>query len=132
MSLLHPYKPPTPGSGHHDVPQPLDWFDGNPKFAVGGLVGHRKTLSHNMSSHDYKVHWAGFPSSQDSFEPRAELMKSIPDDVLDYEAANHLAAPYKVHLLKPVPGVPLDVSPGVPPAPSRQSKRLQGKKLLAA
>ena len=68
-------------------PPPLVGRDGEERWIVEALVGHRQT----NRTRQYLVHWLGFPKEFDSWEPRHVLLEDVPDLVEDYEAAHSLA-----------------------------------------
>lgn len=76
-SSRHPFPPPPP---------PLVGRDGQERWIVERLVGHRQT----NRSRQYLVRWLGFPKEFDSWEPRQVLVEDVPDLVEDYETQHSL------------------------------------------
>jgi len=89
VSLIKLFKPPTLESGQiimHSNPPPLDWLEKAPMFVVDKLVGHRVASQGGRKWVEYKVRWAGYDESQDTFEPRESLLQTICDTVDAYDA----------------------------------------------
>ena len=76
-----------------EIPQPLDWLEGNPEFFIDHIVAHRLLKSGKKTKVEYLVRWAGFDDSHDSYEPRGITppgQHNIFDDYDDVHNINHI------------------------------------------
>jgi hypothetical protein len=95
VSLLRPY---TARPGDTAYPPPLKFEEGCPVFEVEAIVGHRlrtatvkkgrKQISKQVVSH-YLVHWRGWSSEHDTWEP-ARNLSGAKDIVEQYLTAHQL------------------------------------------
>ncbi|KAG2986560.1 hypothetical protein PC120_g23801 [Phytophthora cactorum] len=91
-----------------DGPPPIVDAAGDIRWIVERIVAHgdppRVSRCHRDLAHDvphvrrYKIHWFGFPPEEDTWEPRANLLRDVPDVVQGYEfklvATNNTADQY--------------------------------------
>ena len=83
-ALLTPYTPPiTPGQAVSFRPTP-EIIDDTEHFEVEYLTDFKMMRRKPF----YKVHWAGYPSFDDSWEPLANLLPTAEEAVRDFHAAN--------------------------------------------
>ena len=94
----HTDDPETKGSRFvRDGPPPLVDSFGDPRWIVDRIVDHRdskkknsRLRNHRSNDREFLVHWLGYPSESDTWEPRLKLLEDVPDLVADYEASLHL------------------------------------------
>ena len=86
VSLLQQYLDPHVFPGAKPVPQPLDWLDSIPVFAVEGIKDHTVLFSGGKRSVTYLIKWAGFDDMYDTWEPENHVRQAIPALLDNYQA----------------------------------------------
>ena len=70
-------------------PPPLQWLEGEPLYEVESLLNHREVKRGRRRDLEFLVHWKGYPSEHDSWEPRSNLL-TCNQLIRDYKSANGL------------------------------------------
>ena len=94
VSLLQQYLDPHVFPGAKPVPQPLDWLDSIPVFAVEGIKDHKVLFSGGKRSVTYLIKWAGFDDMYDTWEPEKHLRQAIPAMLDNYQATHAIPRIY--------------------------------------
>jgi len=82
-ALLTPFTPPsTPLQVADSTPPPPIIVDDEPEYEVEAIVGHKTMRKRKF----YKVHWTGYPSCDDTWEPLANL-DHAKAAIAEYEAS---------------------------------------------
>jgi hypothetical protein len=83
-ALLSPYQPPsTPDQSLAHAPPPAIIVDDVPEFEVDSVNGFKMMRKRPF----YKVHWKGYPSYDDTWEPLSNL-DHAKDAIADFHAAH--------------------------------------------
>ena len=67
-------------------PPPLVDASGNQHWIVADLVDHKDQKTGRRKTRVFRVRWRGYPPSEDTWEPRENLIVDVPDLVADYES----------------------------------------------
>jgi hypothetical protein len=77
VSLVKPY---VPGTRLRPAPPPVDWDDGAPLWRIERVLDHRDvvTAKRRKPTREYKIRWEGYSESEDTWEPRSNLVTCEP------------------------------------------------------
>ena len=82
VTYLSPYKE-TKEHGPNFLEPPPDIIDGHPEWEVEAIVGER--LSGRKKERQYRVHWKGYSSAKDTWEPEDNI--HAPELLKQYQQA---------------------------------------------
>ncbi|KAG3079060.1 hypothetical protein PI125_g20809 [Phytophthora idaei] len=74
---------------HREGPPPIVDSAGETLRIVDKIAEHRDPVSTSYavpSTREYRARWLGFPPEQDTWEPRANFLRDVPDVVHEYDA----------------------------------------------
>ena len=116
--MLHKFISRTSADVINFVPGPLDWLDPDPLFTVLALIDHKIVKIGKRFTLLFKVNWAGFDASHNSFEPRSNLIEHVPDMVETYEQEHSLplGGVFPASFVMPTDAIAPSATPVIAPA----------------
>ena len=101
ISMLKMHKDPVFDPKAKNIPQPLDWLQGEPTFVVAKILAHRFVKERHKSKLQYLVQWAGFDESHNSWEPAN--LDNCAELILEYTSLHpiiKIVKPFKTRVNK--------------------------------
>ena len=74
VSLVKPYYSKSGEPSTVCPPQPIQWLEGEPIFAVDKLLGHRFVGRGRKKKLEYLVRWKDYGPENDTWEPMKNLL----------------------------------------------------------